>query len=148
MSDFSANLFSEESRGNWIRLRTIIMVRWIAVAGQIAALCAAYGLFSLELEYGLCLLVVGASIIVNLVAMFVFPENKLLTERENLSMILFDLLQLCLLLFLTGGLNNPFSILVLGPVTISASVLSIKSTLIMASIAITCVTLLLPFIFL
>lgn len=145
MSDFSANLFSEESRGNWIRLRTIIMVRWIAVAGQIAALCAAYGLFSLELEYGLCLLVVGASIIVNLVAMFVFPENKLLTERENLSMILFDLLQLCLLLFLTGGLNNPFSILVLGPVTISASVLSIKSTLIMASIAIICVTLLLPF---
>ncbi len=145
MSDFSANLISEESRGNWIRLRTIIMVRWIAVAGQVSTLIAAHLLFSLELEYGFCFLVVGASVVVNLVAMFVFPENKLLSERENLSMILFDLLQLCLLLFLTGGLNNPFSILVLGPVTISASVLSIRSTVIMASIAIAVVTLLLPF---
>ena len=144
MSDFSANLFSEESRGNWIRLRTIIMVRWIAVAGQILTLIAAHMLFSLDLEYDLCFLVVGASIVVNLVAMFVFPENKLLSERENLSMILFDLLQLGLLLFLTGGLSNPFSILVLGPVTISASVLSIRSTVIMATIAIVVVTTLLP----
>lgn len=145
MADFSANLISEESRGNWIRLRTIIMVRWIAIAGQTAALVAAYALFSIDLEYGLCFAVVGASMVVNLVAMFVFPENKLLSERENLAMILFDLLQLCLLLFLTGGLNNPFSILVLGPVTISASVLSVQSTIIMASIAIACVTILLPF---
>ncbi|MBR9843182.1 MAG: ActS/PrrB/RegB family redox-sensitive histidine kinase [Rhodobacteraceae bacterium] len=145
MSDFSANLISEENRGNWIRLRTIIMVRWIAVAGQIAALIAAYLLFSLELEYGYCLLVVGASVVVNLIAMFVFPENKLLSERENLSMILFDLLQLCLLVFLTGGLNNPFSILVIGPVTISAAVLSVQSTVIMASIAIALVTVMLPF---
>lgn len=145
MSDFSSSLISEESRGNWIRLRTIIMVRWIAVAGQLAALFTAYALFSLDLEYGLCLAVVGASVIVNLVAMLVFPENKLLSEHENLAMILFDLLQLCFLLFLTGGLNNPFAILVLGPVTISAAVLSIQSTVIMASIAIACVTVLLSF---
>ena len=143
MSDLSANMVSEENRGNWIRLRTIIMVRWIAVMGQIAALVAAYLLFSLELEYGYCLLVVGASVIVNLIAMFVFPENKLLSERENLSMILFDLLQLCLLVFLTGGLNNPFSILVIGPVTISAAVLSVQSTVIMASIAFALVTVML-----
>lgn len=145
MADLSTDLISEASRGNWIRLRTIIMVRWIAVAGQISALIAAHYLFSLELEYGFCFLVVGASIVVNLIAMFVFPENKLLSERENLSMILFDLLQLGLLLFLTGGLNNPFTILVLGPVTISASVLSVRSTVIMASIAIVIVTFLLPF---
>ncbi|WP_370230520.1 sensor histidine kinase RegB, partial [Cognatishimia sp.] len=67
---------------------------------------------------------------------FTFPENKLLTETENAALLLFDLLQLCFLLFLTGGLNNPFSILVVGPVTVSAATLSIRMTAILASVTI------------
>ena len=129
MSDFSTELISKGRRSNWIRLRTIIMVRWVAIVGQLIALIVAQSIFELQLEYGLCYLAIGISVIGNLIAMFVFPENKLLSESENTFMILFDLLQLCFLLFLTGGLNNPFSILVVGPVTISASVLSVRSTL-------------------
>ncbi len=145
MSDFSAELISGERRSNWIRLRTIILVRWVAVAGQLIALLVAQLVFRLELEYGLCYLAVGISVIGNLIAMFVYPENKLLSESENVLMILFDLLQLCFLLALTGGLHNPFSILVVGPVTISASVLSVRSTTFLAATAITLVTLLLEF---
>lgn len=145
MPDFSAELISSDRRSNWIRLRTIIMVRWVAVIGQLIALLVAQTVFDLELEYGLCYLAVGISVIGNLIAMFVFPENKLLSETENLFMILFDLLQLGFLLFLTGGLHNPFSILVVGPVTISASVLSVRSTAILAAIAILLVTLMLDF---
>lgn len=145
MTDFSAELISGSGRSNWIRLRTIIMVRWIAVCGQLIALIIAQRMFALELEYGLCFLAIGISVIGNLIAMFVFPENKLLSETENSFMILFDLLQLCFLLFLTGGLHNPFSILVLGPITISASVLSVRSTIVMATIAIVLVTLMLWF---
>lgn len=145
MSDFSSELISGERRSNWIRLRTIILVRWVAIVGQVIALLVAQTVFDLQLEYGLCYLAIGISVIGNLIAMFVFPENKLLSETENTFMILFDLLQLCFLLFLTGGLHNPFSILVVGPVTISASVLSVRSTAFLATTAIVLVTLMLEF---
>lgn len=145
MSDFSSELISGERRSNWIRLRTIILVRWVAIIGQVIALLVAQIVFELQLEYGFCYLAIGVSVIGNLIAMFVFPENKLLSETENTFMILFDLLQLCFLLFLTGGLHNPFSILVVGPVTISASVLSVRSTAFLATTAIVLVTLMLEF---
>lgn len=145
MSDFSSELLSSDQRSNWVRLRTIILVRWIAIVGQVAALLMAQYGFELKIEYGLCYLAVGISVIGNLVAIFVFPENKLLSESENMFMILFDILQLGFLLFLTGGLNNPFSFLVVGPVTISALVLSVRSTLVVATLAIAMVTLLLNF---
>lgn len=145
MSDFSAELISNGSRNSWIRLRTIIMVRWVAIVGQVIALIVAQRVFELQLEYGLCYLAIGISVIGNLIAMFVFPENKLLSESENTFMILFDLLQLCFLLFLTGGLHNPFAILVVGPVTISASVLSVRSTAFLATTAIVLLTVMLEF---
>lgn len=131
-----------QDRGNWIRLRTIIMLRWGAIGGQLAALLVAREIYGLSLEYGLCFLVVGTSVIGNLVASFVFPENKRLSEAENLLMVLFDLLQLCMLLYLTGGLHNPFSILVVGPVTVSAMALTGRSTLFIGSVAIAMVTVL------
>jgi two-component system sensor histidine kinase RegB len=60
-------------------------------------------------------------------------------------MVMFDLLQLSFLLFLTGGLNNPFALLMLGPVTVSASVLSLRATILLGATAITIVTLLAQF---
>ncbi|WP_375687943.1 sensor histidine kinase RegB [Pseudooceanicola sp. LIPI14-2-Ac024] len=134
-----------QQRGNWIRLRTIILLRWGAIAGQLSALIVSSVVFDLQLEYGLCYLVVGISIIGNLIATLGFPENKRLTEAENMLMVLFDLLQLALLLYLTGGMNNPFSILIVGPVTVSAAALSARSTLFVGAIAILAVTVLVPF---
>lgn len=132
-------------RGNWIRLRTIILLRWGAIAGQLSALAFAWQVFGLQLEYGLCCLVVGISVMGNLVAMLAFPENKRLSEAENLMMVLFDLLQLAFLLYLTGGLHNPFSILIVGPVTVSAAALSARSTIFVGFVAILVVTLLVPY---
>lgn len=129
-------------RASWIRLRTMIALRWFAIAGQLIATTFAPLLYGLKLELGWCYLVIGASIIGNLIATLVFPENKRLSERENLFMIMFDLLQLSLLLFLTGGLNNPFAILLLGPVTISAAALTLRSTIVMCGLAIVLVTVL------
>ena len=74
---------------------------------------------------------IGVSVAVNIGAMFTFPGNKRLSETENMLMILFDLLQLGFLLYLTGGLQNPFSILLLAPVAVSASVLTLSSTIIL-----------------
>ncbi len=135
-------LLAGQQRSNWIRLRTMILLRWVAIVGQIVALTVAQRMYGLQLEIGLCYLVVGISVIGNLIAIFVFPENKRLTEYENLLMVLFDLLQLGFLLALTGGLNNPFALLMLGPVTISAAVLTTRSTVLVGATAIVIVTLL------
>lgn len=145
MTDLSVELLSANRRSNWIRLRTFIALRWIAIAGQIIALLVAQFGFGLILEYGLCYLAVGVSIIGNLIAIFVFPENRLLSESENRHMLLFDILQLGFLLFLTGGLHNPFSFLVVAPVTIAASVLSTRSAVTLAALAVVMVTALLEF---
>lgn len=132
-------------RGDWIRLRTLIWLRWAAILGQITALLVAEYYFRLQIEAGLFFLVVGLAVIANLVAMFIFPESKRLTERENLLMVLFDLLQLSALLFLTGGLNNPFALLIVGPVTVSAAALSLRSTVFLGAAAVLVVTLLSEF---
>ena len=134
------SIFGEERRSNWIRLRTMILLRWFAITGQLTAITVAQQMYSLQLELGLCYLAVGGSVMGNLIAIFVFPENKRLSETENFLMVMFDLLQLCFLLYLTGGLHNPFSLLVLGPVTVSAAVLTLRSTIILGSTAFLLVT--------
>lgn len=145
MATAEFDVLKGHDRGNWIRLRTLILLRWGAIGGQLAALLTAREIYGLSLEYGLCFVVVGVSVIGNLIASFIFPENKRLSEAENLLMVLFDLLQLCLLLYLTGGLHNPFSILVVGPVTVSAMALTGRSTLFIGTVAIVMVTLLTRF---
>ncbi|WP_317056422.1 sensor histidine kinase RegB [Roseovarius rhodophyticola] len=129
MSDAPINPTARRADRNWIRLRTLILLRWWAVAGQFGALLVAQHILNLSLEYGLCYFVVGVSVITNVVAGFIFPENKRLSEGETLLFVLFDMLQLGLLLYLTGGLHNPFSILIVGPVIVSASALSTRSTI-------------------
>ena len=123
----------------------MILLRWVAIVGQLTAITVAQRMYDLQLELGLCYLVVGLSVIGNLVAIFVFPENKRLSETENLAMVLFDLLQLGALLYLTGGLHNPFALLLLGPVTVSAAVLTTASTVLVGATAIILVTILSQF---
>ncbi|WP_299684633.1 sensor histidine kinase RegB [uncultured Tateyamaria sp.] len=142
MAQPDISLLTGQQRSNWIRLRTMILLRWVAICGQLVALTVAQRYYGLQLELGLCYLAVGVSVIGNLIAIFVFPENKRLTETENLLMVMFDLLQLAFLLFLTGGLHNPFALLLLGPVSISAAVLTTRSTLLVGGTAIVLVTLL------
>jgi two-component system sensor histidine kinase RegB len=131
--------------GGWIRLRTLVLLRWWAITGQIAALVIARRLYDLHLEIGLCFLVVGLSVIINLVVLTIYPQNKRLSEREIFLFVLYDMLQLGLLLYLTGGLNNPFSILIVVPVAVSASALSTRSTVVLGLMAILLVTLLAQF---
>lgn len=142
MSQSTIRPLGERKRANWIRLRTMIFLRWIAIAGQFIAITVTPYLFGIQLELGWCYFAIGVSMIGNLVATFVFPENKRLSERQNMAMVIFDLVQLSFLLFLTGGLNNPFTLLLLGPVTISATALSLRSTLVLCAMAIVSVTLL------
>ena len=135
-------LMDDQTRSQWVRLRTLILLRWMAIGGQIAALLAADRIVGIQLDLGLCLLAVGAAVIANLLAMFLAPENKRLSESEAMLTLLFDISQLAFLLYLTGGLSNPFSLLMLAPVTISATALRLRTTLFLGAVAIGLVTLL------
>ena len=123
-------------RSDQLRLRTLILLRWMAIAGQVAAIAAADIYYQMLLPIGLCYLAVGASVITNLVASYVYPGTKRLSETEALLTLMFDLTQLSLLVFLTGGLSNPFALLILAPVTISATALRLRTTVFLGGLAI------------
>ncbi len=127
-------------RSNWVRLRTLIVLRWIAIFGQLVAITVAQRMFSLDLEIGLCFLAIGAAIVTNLVAVFVYPENKRLSELEVAGMLTLDILQLAFLLAITGGLNNPFALLIIAPVAISAMALKPMTTAAIAAVSALAVT--------
>ena len=105
----------------------------------LALLFVHYGL-NFPLPIGIALVVVGVSAALNLVVFLVYPASYRLTDRGAAVYLGFDLLQLAALLFLTGGLTNPFSLLILVPVTISATILSLVSTVGLGALALACVT--------
>lgn len=136
---------SSVKNGDLVPLRTLTNLRWMAIAGQIAAIAVAPMYFDIALPLGLCAAAVGASVIANVIFMTVFPGNKRLAEHEALAMLVFDLCQLALLLAACGGLTNPFALLVLAPVTISATALNLRSTILVALAAIVLVGLIAGF---
>ena len=140
MSVSEFNMFQEQQRSNWVRLRTLTTLRWFAIAGQAGAFLVASLIYRLHIELGLAFALVGVSVVANLIASFAYPENKRLSEREASLWLVFDLIQLTLLLFITGGLNNPFAMLVLAPVTIAATVLHRASTIFVGVTAIGLIT--------
>ena len=142
MAELAPGQKTARKADNWIRLRTLVLLRWWAIFGQVTALTVAQRLYNLELEIGFCYLAIGVSVVSNLIAGFVFPENKRLSEYETFLVVLFDLLQLGLMLYLTGGLHNPFSVLIVGPVIVSASALSSRSTAFLGLVAIAIVSIL------
>ena len=124
------------ARGDWVRLRTLVMLRWLAIAGQIGAVLIATLFLDFDLPLPACALVISASISFNIVAHVVHPSGKRLSERGTLMSLFFDLTQLITMLMLTGGLNNPFAVLIIGPVTIAATALRLQSTIALGLVAI------------
>ena len=126
---------NRDTGGQWVRLQTLTHVRWLAVIGQFLAITIAY--FGLGLSFAIVLayLVVAVSVASNILSEYIFPPNRRLSEIEALLTLIFDTTQLSVLLYLTGGLSNPFALLLLAPVTISATALQLRSTLIVGTVA-------------
>ena len=85
MSEQIPSLLSDRTRSNRIKLRTLILLRWVAVVGQLTAILVSLRFYDLKLELGLCLLTVGVSVIANLIASFIFPENKFYSGNCRLT---------------------------------------------------------------
>ncbi len=129
MAETAFSLFNTGARSDWVRLRTLILLRWLAIAGQTATVAVSSLWLDLVLPVDLCAFAIAASVGFNIVLTLIHPETKRLSERDTALTLMFDLAQLGVLLFLCGGLTNPFSVLVLAPVTISATALTLRTTL-------------------
>lgn len=132
---------SRAARGR-VRLGTLNNLRWLGIAGQSAALFIVY--FVLGYDFGLleCLLLIAAGAVLNIVLTVIYPAAKRLTPREATAYLAFDVLQLAALLYLTGGIENPFSLLFLAPVVVSASSLNLVDTLLLGGLSFVSVSLL------
>jgi two-component system, sensor histidine kinase RegB len=125
-----------------VRLRTLALIRWIAIIGQAFTIALVH--FSLEFRLPLVPLfaAVGLSALINLILAAGFTATTRLTERSAGVLLGYDILQLAFLLGLTGGLQNPFSILLIVPVTLSATTLSLRTTVVLCFFVIAAATVL------
>jgi two-component system, sensor histidine kinase RegB len=123
------------SVGTRLRLDTLIKLRWLAITGQSAAVLVAHGGLGFPLPFGFCFLVIAVSAWLNIALRIRYPSSEMLDESFATMLLAYDVTQISLLLYLTGGLINPFSLFVLAPVMISAMTLSPQRTLILGIMA-------------
>jgi len=135
-------LNQRQIRGEWVRQQTLVFLRWLAIAGQSIAVIVAVQLLDLQLNLWLCIAAISASALFNLYLTFTVESAQRLSANEALLGLGFDLCQLLVMLYLTGGLSNPFAFLLLAPITISATTLRLNATLFLECLAIMGITVL------
>lgn len=121
-----------------VRLRTLVLLRWLAVAGQLSAVLLVYYGFGFSLPLIPALLTIGASAGLNLALVSALPLERLARPKEATAHLAFDILQLALLTALTGGLDNPFVMLLVAPVAIAAAVLPREHAFALGALAAVC----------
>jgi two-component system, sensor histidine kinase RegB len=143
MTESAASDFHHPRR--YVRLDTILRLRWLAVLGQLAAIFIVAQGLEFEFEVVPCLIIISVSALVNLALQIAFNPMQRLEPVHAAALLGFGILELAALLFFTGGLQNPFSFLVLAPVLISATALPVRLTIALGATAIACATVLLVF---
>lgn len=125
-----------ESLGS-LRRQTLVALRWGAILGQILSLIIVSQFLQFEYPVVACGLTVLASIIVNIGVTLKMPLDRRVSDFEAYMQLGFDIWQLAGLLWLTGGIVNPFSILFLAPVVTAATTLSRWVVLALGGMALT-----------
>lgn len=106
-----------------LRLRTLVMLRWLAVGGQTITILTVHFLVGFELPIGLCLGIILLSALVNTWLTLAVPPQKFARDWEAFGQLGYDVLQMCALLMLTGGLQNPFVVMLAAPIIIAVAAL-------------------------
>ena len=127
---------------NTILLGNLIKIRWIAIIGQFLAIFFVTFIFKIQIPIYETITIILLSVIINFYSYFQERKNKTISNIKAFLFLLFDTLQLGFLLFLTGGIINPFSILILAPVITSASYLPALMTVVLSTISIIIIILL------
>lgn len=111
-----------------VRLRTLNLWRWFGIVGQSLAITGVHYGMGFPMPVHWCFAIIAASAWLNVILSFLLQPATLLTERQATLLLAFDIAQLTLLLMLTGGIENPFIMLYIAPVVISATNLSLFAT--------------------
>lgn len=128
-----------------VRLDTLVRLRWLSIIGQTSAVLIVYFGLEFDLPIYACLAVIALSAWLNVALRIRFQQARRLEPSRAAWLLAFDIGQLAVLMYLTGGLDNPFSFFFLGPVLLSATALPARMTLMLGLFAITCATLLIFF---
>lgn len=128
-----------------LKLRTLIFFNWIAIIGQSLAIFVSYSIIEVDFNLFATISLIVLLLLLNIFLTLKFPITKTLNFNEITIYLLFDLLQLIFLLYLTGGLTNPFCILILVPIVISSTYLDLKRTILICAASIISLSILLFF---
>ncbi len=125
-----------------LRLNTLIRLRWLAIVGQSATVMIVARGYGFSVPVTPCLALVACSAALNLYLALRYPATYRLNPKAAFGVFTFDALQLAGLLFMTGGLTNPFSLLMTVPVVVSATSLPLRMTALLGALVIAMATLL------
>ncbi len=117
---------------NNILLSNLIKIRWFAIIGQFFTICLVYFFFKIDILITESLIVVSISVLINGISYILQKKDNILSEKKAFFFLLYDTSQLGVLLYLTGGIFNPFCILIIAPVIISATYLHRYWTIILS----------------
>lgn len=134
--------FSHHHPRRNVRLDTLVRLRWLAVIGQTTAVLMVHFGLDFPLPLWACLAVIALSAWLNIALRLRFHLTQRLEPDRAAWLLAFDIAELAILLFLTGGLQNPFAFLFLGPVLLSATALPPRFTILLGIFAVACATVL------
>jgi two-component system sensor histidine kinase RegB len=136
MTDVAESDFRHPRR--YVRLDTILRLRWLAVLGQLAAIFIVVQGLEFDVPVIPCVSIVGLSALLNLGLQIAFNPMQRLEPAYAAALLAINIVELAGLLFFTGGLQNPFSFLFLAPVLISATALPVRFTIAIGVLAVAC----------
>jgi two-component system sensor histidine kinase RegB len=125
-----------------VRLDTLVRLRWLAIIGQTTAVLLVYAGLDFDLPIYACLTAIALAAWLNVALRLRFHMTQRLEPDRAAWLLAFDIAELAVLLFLTGGLQNPFAFMFLGPVLLSATALPPRFTLLLGGFAVACATVL------
>ena len=108
--------------------KTLVILRWIVIVGQFLTIEVVYFFLEFEFPFFYCLAIILFSVLTNIFLHIKVKENQL-SNFTSSNFLLYDLIQLAILLYFTGGITNPFTILLIIPAIVSSTFLNLKSTL-------------------
>ncbi len=124
--------FEEDLR---LEKKTVVILRWIALIGQLLTIYFVHFFVGFNLPLIFCSLTIFCGGLTNIFIQFNFKKNQL-SNIESTILLFYDVIQLAVLIFLTGGVTNPFIIFLIVPALISSTLLNLASTLFLSIITI------------
>ncbi|MGB8746118.1 MAG: ActS/PrrB/RegB family redox-sensitive histidine kinase [Pseudolabrys sp.] len=137
-----ANALAQHHPHRNVRLDTLVRLRWLAIIGQSTAVLVVYYGLDFDLPIYACVAAIILAAWLNVALRLRFHMTQRLEPDRAAWLLAFDIAELAVLLFLTGGLQNPFAFLFLGPVLLSATALPPRFTLMLGGFAVACATVL------